>query len=121
MLATNVNERVLQQSVFSLSSPPQTRKARTTHLCQVRPHIAQQVDIHQVRLRPERPQARRLQRSPPVRKVPKVLAASARVDLELELADGEHGALGIRVEERRERVEFAALDVNLEDVNERVP
>ena len=55
-----------------------------------------------------------------MRKVPEVLAAFARVDLELELADREHGALWMRVEERRERVEFAALDVDLEDVDERV-
>lgn len=43
----------------------------------------------------------------------------ARVNLDLKLADGQvlPSVLG---DERRERVKFAAFDVNFEDVDERV-
>jgi hypothetical protein len=91
-----------------------------THLCQLWPHTTHNVDVHQVRLRPERPEAHRLQCVPPACKVLKVLAAVARVDLELELTDGKHVTLGVCAEERRECVEFPTLDVDLEEVDERV-
>src|SRR6266702_64123 len=114
-----INEYYEGRVQFSTKAPEE-RTNEHTHLCELWPRTAHDVDVHQVRLRPERPEARRLERGPPVGKVLKMLPAVARVDLELELADGKHVPLGECAEERRERVEFSALDVDLEDVDERV-
>jgi hypothetical protein len=59
-----------------------------THLRQFWPYTAHQVDVHQVRLRPERPETCSLQCRPPTGEVLEVLTAVTRVDLELELPDG---------------------------------
>ena len=47
--------------------------------------------------------------------------AVASVDLELELADGKHVTLCVCGEERRECVKLLTLDVDFDNVNERVP
>ena len=91
-----------------------------TDLRQLRPHAAHNVDVNQVWLRPDRPQARHLESRPPACKVLKVLAAIARVDLELELTDWEQLALGVCAEERREDVKLSAIEVDLEDIDGRV-
>ena len=84
-----------------------------THLCQLWPHTTHNVDVHQVQLRPEWPEARCLQCRPPAGKVLKVLLTVARMDLELELTDRKHVLLGgACAEERGECVEFSALDVD---------
>ena len=87
-----------------------------TDLHQLWPHTAHNVDVNQVWLHPDRPQARHLESRPPACKVLTVLAAIARVDLELELTDREHLALGVSAEEGCERVKLSAIDVDLEDI-----
>ena len=47
--------------------------------------------------------------------------AVASVDLGLELADGKHVTLCVCGEERRECVKLLTLDVDFDNVNERVP
>ena len=51
----------------------------------------------------------------------KVLVAVGCVNLELELTDGKHIVLPVCGEERRECVKLPSLDVDLEDVEERMP
>ena len=94
-------------------------KKKDTHLRQLRSCTAHNVDVHHVWLSPEGSQARRLQGLPPLGKLIKSLVTLARVNLDLKLADGQvlPSVLG---DERRERVKFAAFDVNFEDVDERV-
>ena len=61
-----------------------------THLHQLRPRPAHQVHIHEVWLRVERPQARRLEALPPRAERSERRAVRApRVHLELQLADGQ--------------------------------
>ena len=91
------------------------------HLCELWPHAAYNVDVHQVRLCPERAEARSLQSCPPAGEVLEVLVAFARVDLELELTDGENFVLCVCSEEGRKCVKLPTLDVDFEDVDERMP
>lgn len=74
-------------------------------------------DVDQIRLEVERPQAGRLEGLPPFEEEAKVPAFVDRVDLELHLPDGEL-AVGVRVEECRERVKLGGFDVDFEDVDE---
>ena len=123
MVATDVHKRVLQRRVeFHLTQLPSEfeNKMDEPHLCEFWPHAAHNVDVHQVRLCPERTETRSLNSCPtcpPTGEVLKVLVAVACVDLELELTDGKHVILGVCGEERRECVKLPTLDVNLEDVD----
>jgi len=59
-----------------------------TYLCKLGPYAAHDVDVHQVWLCPERPQACRLQRFPPVDKEVKALMTVQGMNLQLKLPDG---------------------------------
>ena len=77
--------------------------------------LTHSVDVHQVRLCPERTETHSLQSCPPAGEVLKVLVAVARVDLELEPTDGKHVVLGVCGEEGRECVKLPTFDVDLEN------
>jgi hypothetical protein len=51
-------------------------------------------------------------------KVVKPLATVPRMNLELELTDGQLTLVGVSVNECRERVKLATLNVNLEHIDE---
>jgi len=122
VVAPKVQKRVLFLQRNIRSTRQQTndpKKKKDTHLRQLRSCTAHNVDVHHVWLRPEGSQARRLQGFPPLGKLVKSLVTLARVNLDLKLADGQ-GLPSVLGDERRERVKFAAFNVNFEDVDERV-
>lgn len=119
-----INEYCVQpknQSRNPVSASTQSSRTlnRKRYLCQLGSCAAHHVDVHHVRLRPERSQTGPFQRRPPPRELVETLVPLARMNLDLQLADGQI-ALSVRVDERRERVKLAAFNVNLEDVDERV-
>ena len=118
-----INEYCREWGHFIKHYSPRTSKKKKNepHLCELWPHPAHNVDVHQVRLCPERTEARSLQSCPPACEVLKVLVAVAFVDLEFELTNRGHFVLGECGEGGRECVKFPTFDVDLEDVDGRMP
>jgi hypothetical protein len=95
---------------------PETRSNKT-HLYYLGLPASRVRDVDQIRLEVERSKAGGLEGFPPLDEEVKVPKVVDRMDLELHLADGEL-AMGVRVEERRERLKLGGFDVDLEDVDE---
>lgn len=75
--------------------------------------------IDQIRLRPEGAEASGLEHLPPLEEFGERLVPG--VDLELQLAERQRLArVDVRLDERGERLKLPGLDVDLEDVDERV-
>ncbi len=89
MVAPNIHKRILcTEDIGSAHQCIKGRIGRETDLRKPRFWTGIKVKVHQVWLRPERPQARRLESFPPFDKVVKALATAPRVNLQLKLADG---------------------------------
>jgi hypothetical protein len=92
-------------------------RSKKTHLYHLGLPASRVRDVDQIRLEVERSKAGRLEGFPPFDEEVKVPTLVDRMDLELHLADGEL-AVGVGVEECRERVKLGGFDVDLEDVDE---
>lgn len=102
---------------------PFSKWSVSTHLSQLRLCVV--VHVHQVRFGPERPQARPLERSPPVMEELKLLIVVPCMQLELQLSDRERRARKraqrlVRRQECGQRVKLGALNVDLQNVDETV-